>query len=151
MSSNNGSGTTINTGGGGAAGGVAVGTSDTRAASEVVVDVVVIFVAIAVGVLAIVLVVYFMSVVFDKYCCCFPWFMTVGDHTQEFDHGPIARKAGLWGLRREERMAILEKLLPGKVSVCLLCFVCGFVCVCMAFAQHLSSSSSCVAVFQRHG
>ena len=35
--------------------------------------------------------------------CAICRFMTVGDHTQEFDHGPIACKAGLWGLWREER------------------------------------------------
>lgn len=88
-------------------------TSETKAPTEVVLDVVIIFlvgVAIVIGLLV---ATYLLMMVLDKYCCCIPGWRAVGEFA-EVDHGIVARKAGLWGLRQEERKAILEKILVGK-------------------------------------
>ena len=107
--------TGIFNGNGGASGGIALGGPSTSL-SGTTMDIVIIITSVVVGIALLTAIVYGCSVVLDKYCCWFPWFMPVGDHTQEFDHGPVARKAGLWGLRRNERTEILELLFPGEVS-----------------------------------
>jgi hypothetical protein len=79
----------------------------------VALNVVIIFlvgVAILIGLL---LATYLLTVIMDRYCCCIPGWRAVGEVT-EIDHGPVARKAGLWGLRQDERQVILEKILVGK-------------------------------------
>jgi len=84
-----------------------------KAPAEMVKDVAIIFlvgVAIVIGLL---FVVYLLMLIMDKYCCCIPGWMAAGESV-EIDHGPVARKAGLWGLRRSERQAILEHIFVGK-------------------------------------
>lgn len=81
--------------------------------TEVAKDVAVIFLAGVAIVLGLLLVTYLLMVIMDRYCCCLPGWHAVGEVT-EIDHGPVARKAGLWGLRLEERLAILERILVGK-------------------------------------
>jgi hypothetical protein len=80
--------------------------------SEVAKDVAVIFLAGVAIVLGLLLVTYLLMIIMDRYCCCLPGWHAVGEVT-EIDHGPVARKAGLWGLRLEERLAILERILVG--------------------------------------
>jgi hypothetical protein len=81
--------------------------------ADVVKDVVIIFmvgVAIVIGLL---IVTYLLMLILDKYCCCIPGWSAAGEST-EIDHGSIARKAGLWGLRACERRQIFEHILVGK-------------------------------------
>lgn len=84
-----------------------------KAPTEVVKNVVIIFLVGVAIVLGLLLVTYLLMVIMDKYCCCMPGWRAAGDSVQ-IDRGPVARKAGLWGLRREEREAILQHLLVGK-------------------------------------
>ena len=79
------------------------------------IEVLLVIASVVGGVLGLLGLVYMMAIILDNYCCCCPWFVPVGDHTQEFDHGPVARKAGLWGLRRDERAAVLAKIFVGTV------------------------------------
>ena len=81
--------------------------------SGVVLDVVIIFlvgVAILIGLLV---ATYLLMLIMDRCCCCVPGWRPAGEVT-EIDHGPVARKAGLWGLRQDERQVILETILVRK-------------------------------------
>ena len=90
-------------------------------------------VIIVVVVVALLASVYGLSIIMDRFCCCFPWFVPLGTATtedeanasQEVDNGPIARQAGLRGLRRDERMSVVEAILVAQVSVCACVCVCG--------------------------
>lgn len=83
-------------------------------------------VIIVVVVVALLASVYGLSIIMDRFCCCFPWFVPLGTATtedeanasQEVDNGPIARQAGLRGLRRDERMSVVEAILVAQVSQC---------------------------------
>jgi hypothetical protein len=67
-------------------------------------------------VFGIIIATYIVSIVMDKYCCCFPGFVAVGS-LGEVDQGPVARKAGLWGLRLSERQQVLQKVFAEKQIV----------------------------------
>ena len=84
-----------------------------KAPSEIVKNVVITFLAGVAIVLGLLLITYCVMIVMDQYCCCLPGFRPPGEAV-EIDHGPVARKAGLWGLRQEERNTILEQILKGK-------------------------------------
>mmetsp|Transcript_762 Transcript_762/g.973 ORF Transcript_762/g.973 Transcript_762/m.973 type:complete len:285 (+) Transcript_762:54-908(+) len=66
-------------------------------------------IAILIG---LVLLVYLLLLVFDRYCCCCPWFQPITD-SQEIRSfsGRICREARLIGITNEERRLILEKVL----------------------------------------
>lgn len=83
---------------------------------ELVRDVVIILVAGVGAILGLVVLVYVLSLIADRYCCCFPWFQPVGSMHQ-IDNGAIAHKAGLFGLTLKERRNILDHLLIGMVRV----------------------------------
>jgi hypothetical protein len=61
-------------------------------------------------VLGLVALVYVLMVLLDRYCS---GDLEPGD-VHQIDHGPVARKAGLFGLRRDERRVILERILIEK-------------------------------------
>jgi hypothetical protein len=52
--------------------------------------------------------VFVFTIILDRYCG-----LNLGA-VRQIDIGPVARKAGLWGLRQDERRAILEQILIGK-------------------------------------
>jgi hypothetical protein len=84
-------------------------TSNARSGADVAKDVAVIFLAGVAIVIGLVLLVYILAIIFDRYCC---WLSNSMDDTMNgVDQGPIARRAGLWGLRTNERTQILEKIL----------------------------------------
>ena len=81
-------------------------SSDTGDVVKNVVLIVLIGIAI---ILCLLLLTYVFSIIADRYCCCFPWFRPVSDQN-DFDRGPVSRKAGLWGLKQSERALILQHI-----------------------------------------
>jgi len=55
----------------------------------------------------VVLLTHRLDMIVEKFCCCFHSATLPPD---EFDQGPVARKAGLWSLRQSERMLILKHI-----------------------------------------
>jgi len=81
--------------------------NDVSYTSELVKNVVVILLSGIAIIVCMILFTYSIAIIVDKYCCCcYP--VSVDATGDEFDDGPVARKAGLWGLRASERMQILH-------------------------------------------
>jgi hypothetical protein len=79
-------------------------------------DTIAIIAFLVVAVICILCVYVGSSFVDSRRCCCPNWFVSpapVADHNVDLDQGPIARKAGLFGLNRQERRLILEHILTG--------------------------------------
>ena len=65
------------------------------------------------AILGLLLMTYVLSVMFDHYCYCCPWWRP--PRVEELDDGPVSRKAGLTGLLQSERRRIVEYLFPPEV------------------------------------
>lgn len=86
-------------------GGNGSGSSDDES-SSVALNVLLTFVIGAFSIGALVVLVWALATVFDRYCCCLPGFQALNaDIFSQIDRGPIARKAGLWGVLPDERRA----------------------------------------------
>mmetsp|Transcript_16978 Transcript_16978/g.23300 ORF Transcript_16978/g.23300 Transcript_16978/m.23300 type:complete len:290 (-) Transcript_16978:311-1180(-) len=70
-------------------------------------------IAILIG---LVILVYIILLVLDRYCCCCPWWNPVGDFDPAifFSAGRIEQEARLVGITSAERRQILEKVLISK-------------------------------------
>lgn len=84
---------------------------DDRSTTDVI-KAVGIILSIGVGlILGLVFSTYGLALISDKLCCCFPWFRpvsTLSEFQENFDRGPVARKARLWGLSLKERQQVLS-------------------------------------------
>jgi hypothetical protein len=80
------------------------------APAEVARNIVVICLAVIALVLGLVVLVYMLMVIWDH---CWGGLLELGA-IHQVDRGPLAQKAGLWGLRQDERRVILERILIGK-------------------------------------
>ena len=80
---------------------------------------IVIFLALsAAGIMGIVVATWGISYITDRLCCCCPWYQPVSnlsDFQANFDRGPVARKAHLWGLSVEDRLKILMAFFQKRV------------------------------------
>jgi hypothetical protein len=78
--------------------------------AEVARNIVVMFLVGIALVVGLVVLVYMLMVILDQFC---GGVLEPGG-VHEVDRGPVARKAGLWGLLQDERRVILERILIGK-------------------------------------
>jgi hypothetical protein len=84
--------------------------SSAAPATEIAKNVLILIAAGIAIIIGMVVLVYMITVIMDRYCGG----GLAPDAVHQIDHGPVARKAGLWGLRQDERRVILERVLIEK-------------------------------------
>jgi len=89
-----------------------------RSTSEIVRDVALIMLVGVALIVGLVCSTYGFAMISDKLCCCCPWFRPVTNMAEfeaNFDRGPVARKARLWGLTLEERAQVLQAFFKKRI------------------------------------